>query len=101
MPESALGEEGRRGPSVTFLPPLLHYCYRRVPTPKACSSERKQLSWRHDRQANAAIGEEAMADDFRLLFETVMREWLPRLQLIAIAAERMAHQRQIEAPLRL
>src|SRR5207302_3952257 len=101
MPETAVGEEGRRGPSVTFLPPLLHYCYRRVPALKLTSGEGKQLSWRYDRQANAAIREEAMADDFRLLFEAIPGERLPGLQLIAIAAERMAHQRQIEAPLDL
>ena len=38
-----------------------------------------------------------MADDFRLLLQTVIFEAAPRLQLISVAAERMAHQRQIEA----
>ena len=39
-----------------------------------------------------------MADDFRLLLKAVVLERPAGLQAVAVAAERMAHQRQVEAP---
>ena len=46
----------------------------------------------------AAVREEAVADDFRLLLKAIVARRPPRLQLIAVAAERVPHQRKIEAP---
>ena len=51
------------------------------------------------RPETAVVGEEAVRDDLRLLLEAVAVERLSRLQLIGVAAEGVAHQRQIEAPL--
>src|SRR4051812_43875399 len=61
----------------------------------------EQFTRRCARYPTAAIGEEAMRDDLRLLLESVVRERLSGRQLISVAAERMPHQRQIEAALRL
>ena len=41
-------------------------------------------------------GEEDVPDNLRLLLETVPIERSPRHQVVAVAAERVAHQRQIE-----
>src|ERR1041384_7164814 len=63
-----------------------------------CREKRKQVARRTHRRGSAAVGEEAVADDFRLLLEPVTLERPAVLELIGVAAERMAHQRQIEAP---
>ena len=42
-----------------------------------------------------------MADDFRLLLKAVTMERPAVLELVSVAAEGVAHERQIEAPARL
>ena len=44
------------------------------------------------------IGEEAMADDFRLLFKTIVFEPPAFDERISVAAEWVAHQRQVKSP---
>src|SRR4029079_11544278 len=60
--------------------------------------KRQNLAGRTDSRCPAAVREEAMADDFRLLLKAIILEAPPRLQLIAVTAERVPHQREIEAP---
>ncbi len=58
--------------------------------------------WRSARRYDmAAIGEKAVTDKFGLLFEPIAIEALAVLYAIGIAAERVAHQRQIKAPVAL
>src|SRR4051794_16114735 len=63
--------------------------------------EGKQFTGRCARSPTAAIGEEAMRDNLRLLLESVVLERLSGRQFVSVAAEWMPHQRQIEAALRL
>ncbi len=39
----------------------------------------------------AAVGEEAVADDLRLLLEPVALEWTAGHEVVAVMAERVAH----------
>src|SRR3954452_23140477 len=79
----------------TFTRPLLQDCYRNGADTNL--SKEQQLARRNGRYGDAAIGEEAMADDFRLLLDAVMLERLSGFQHVSIAAEGMPHQHQIEA----
>src|SRR5205814_9865930 len=72
---------------------LLQDCYR----PESRSAERQQLARRYYGHRRAMFGQETMADNFRLLLQSVARERLAGFQHVAVAAEWMAHQRQIEA----
>jgi len=47
------------------------------------------------------LGEEGMANDFRLLLKTVAVECAARYEVVRVAAERMPHHRQVEATLGL
>ena len=71
---------------------LLHYCYRRGTQAKGNSEPRRRAG-----NATAALGEEDVADDLRLLLEPVAVERPAVPKRIGVAAERVAHQRQIEA----
>jgi hypothetical protein len=62
-----------------------------------CSRKRKQVArWTHPRHS-AAVGEETVPDDFRLLFEAIVFEAAPGLELVAVATKGVAHQRQVES----
>src|SRR5690242_17112118 len=60
-------------------------------------SEGQKVAWWAVRGRDAVVGEEAVCNDLGLLFQAVAVEGLARLQIVGIAAERMAHQRQVEA----
>src|SRR5688572_21512333 len=57
-------------------------------------SERQQRGGRRRREPKSTLREERVADDLGLLLEAVAPERLALLDRIAVAAERMAHQRQ-------
>src|SRR5690349_11138146 len=58
--------------------------------------EREELGRRVRVHGDTTFREKAVADDLRLLLQAVAAEGPPGLQLVGIAAEGMAHQRQIE-----
>src|SRR3954451_11313706 len=92
MPETAVGAEGDRGAQVTFLRQLLQDCNNFA----VSTAERKQVPRRHEGLRCAAVCEEPVPYDLGLLLDPVAIERFARLQTIAVPAERMPHQRQIE-----
>src|SRR5207237_6774430 len=73
-----------------------YWLWRSSSTAKTSSNERKQIARRKHGNRCPTVGEETVTDDFRLLFNAVAIEWLPRSQAIIITAKWVAHQRQIE-----
>lgn len=82
---------GKRGAALIWL--MLRLCNNRL--------ERQESALALLRDRHAAVGEEAVADDLGLLFEAITVEPATLLYLIAVAAERVTHQRQIEAAVSL
>src|SRR3990170_2863975 len=92
MPEKALFAEGKSGVFAAFTGALLQDCYS-----SARSGERQQRARRGGGELESALGEECVADDFRLLLKAIAAERAAVVEDVGIAAERVAHQRQIEA----
>src|SRR4051794_37655676 len=67
----------------------------------SCSGEREQLAWRRRSHRHTVIGEESMRHDLRLLLKAIALETPAGLQLVRVAAERVAHQRKVKAALGL
>ncbi|QNP43356.1 hypothetical protein H9L15_00295 [Sphingomonas daechungensis] len=60
------------------------------------SRKRKQFDRRTDGRDPPSVGQKAMADDLRLLFQSIVLEPAAQFDFIAVSAEGMAHQRQVE-----
>ena len=59
--------------------------------------KRQDFARRTDGQRAPMVGKKAVADDFGLLLKAIVLEPAPGLQVIAVAAEGVPHQRQVEA----
>src|SRR5436305_13926092 len=99
MPEAHPWAEEQPRRFGTFAQLLLQDCYRNSADTNL--SEGQQLARRDRRYGDAAIGEETVSDDLRLLFQAVAIERFARRQAVRVAAEGVAHQRQVERPLGL
>jgi len=60
--------------------------------------KRQDFARRTDGQRTPMVGEESMADDFGLLLKAIVLESPSGLKVVAVSAERMAHERQVESP---
>ena len=80
---------------------LLSCFFDAMGTIMGVSDEAKLTEWkdfarRTHRRLPTAVGEKTMPDDLRLLLEAIVFEPPAGLQLVAVAAEGVAHQRQVE-----
>ena len=88
MPETAVSPEPRAAPANAFSSRLLQDCYNFHQL-----GEWQERARRHDWHGRAAIGEEAVTNNFGLLLKPVAIEWPARHKVVAVPAERVAHQR--------
>src|SRR5690242_8758137 len=96
MPEMTVGAEGQRGSSATFQRRLLQDCYT-AELDRGGSAKVKKLACGRVGERKATTGKETMPADLGLLLEAVAGESPAGLQRIAVAAEGVPHQDQIEA----
>ena len=60
--------------------------------------KRQDFARRTDGQRAPMVGKKAVADDFGLLLKAIVLEPPSGLEVVAVSAERMAHERQVESP---
>src|SRR5512147_861740 len=60
--------------------------------------KRQDFARRTDGQRAPMVGKKAVADDFGLLLKAIVLEPPSGLEVVAVSAERMAHERKVETP---
>ena len=60
--------------------------------------KRQDFARRTDGQRTPMVGEESVADDFGLLLKAIVLESPSALEVVAVSAEWMTHQRKVKSP---